>query len=149
MSTWKSTWIALAAAALAAHANAQCTIVPGTGCGLPPLKDCNSHPSIGTTFCMNVLPCPAGCGPIQINVWFFGPPAPIPFPLPTCCSTAPCVLYSPTIHHTQFRPPGLECYAIPASPSLVGAMLAIQPACFSPSPMCIDLAPALMITIRP
>jgi hypothetical protein len=148
MSTWKRTLIALAAAAIAAPASAQCAVVPGTGCGLPPLKDCMTNPTIGTVFCMNALPCPAPCGPIQINVWSFGPPLPLPLGLPTCCSPAPCVLASPVIHHTQFRPPGPECYPIPAAPSLVGLTLTIQPACFQPTPLCIDLAPALMITIR-
>jgi hypothetical protein len=146
---WKRLALALAAVALGSEARAQCAIVPGTGCGLPPLKDCMTNPSVGTVFCMSSLPCPAPCGPIQINVWYFGPPMLIPLPLPTCCSPAPCVLYSPMIDHTQLRPPGPECYPIPAIPGLVGVTIGIQPACFLPTPLCIDLAPALMITIRP
>jgi hypothetical protein len=140
--------LGLATLAAGLEVQAQCAIVPGTGCGLPPLKTCVNNPKIGTLFCMSALPCPAGCGTLQFNAWFFGPPAPIAIPLLGCCTTAPCVLYSPSIHHVQFRPPGLECYPIPADPTLIGVMLALQPACFDPATSCISLAPALLISIR-
>ena len=48
----------------------------------------------------------------------------------------------------MFRLPGSVWKYTALVSSLVGLTLTIQPACFQPTPLCIDLAPALMITIR-
>ncbi len=141
----------LALFAMAPAAAAQCSTVPGTGCpGIPPLKVCINNPTIGTTFCLSVLPCPA-CTPIvpvQLNVWFLGPPNPIVIPVTSCCGSIACGLYGPSIYDIVLRPGPMECYAIPNNPAAIGATLGLQPACLDPFTGCFDLAPALQVTIR-
>ncbi len=129
---------------------AQCAPVPGTGCpGFPQLKDCITNPSIGQLFCTDCQPCPPGCGPIQFNALFLGPPQPFAFPFPTCCSAPPCVIYSPNFFRVDLRQPGVNCIPIPPNPALIGFVFGLQAACVDPVLPCADFSPALRVTIRP
>lgn len=144
--------VLIAGGLFGSRASAQCLPAPGTGCmGFPNVKDCVTNPSIGQPFCLASVPCPAGCGPVQLNLFFLGPPMPVPFAAPTCCSAPPCRLYSPpgNIFMTDQRPPGMQCIPIPPNPALVGLNFGIQPVCVDPASGCFDLAPALVVRIRP